>query len=120
MLHTVPCRLCGVTEIEMKALNQYKSLAWLCSACKDGFSKTFTAVVTALKLRPGCANCHLKEALSEQAKMLVKVSDGQEHIADVVKASNQKLESTVLVHNITVIQKARDDDDKRQHSYGEW
>ncbi|KAF0297923.1 Suppressor of cytokine signaling 7 [Amphibalanus amphitrite] len=36
----------------------------------------------------------------------MKVGDGQEHLADVVKASNQKLESTVLDHNVTVVQKS--------------
>ena len=104
----------GVPEAEMKALKRYKCLAWLCSRCKDGFSRGGPNCSCCLRLESRIQ--FLEEALSEQAKMLLKVSDGQEQVAHMVKASHEKLESVVVEHASLAGQKGRETE-KRQESY---
>ena len=51
----------GLSETEMKALKRHKSLAWLCSGCKEGFSKTAHRCGCCTRLETRL--CHLEEAL---------------------------------------------------------
>ena len=58
----------------------------------------------------------LEEALSEQTKILWKVSDGQEQVAHMVKATHEKLDSVLIEHATLAKQKSRENE-KRQESY---
>ena len=104
----------GVVESDMRAVKRYPSLAWLCSGCKERFSKAPRRCDCCTKLESRLR--YLEEALSERAKLLMKVSDGQEHLVKVIKSSHQKLESTVADHSSLTDQKAREDE-KRQETY---
>ena len=100
----------------MKALKRHKALAWICSSCKVGLSKAASrcSCCTRLESKIGL----LEEALSEQAKLIMKVYDGQEQLARIVNSSHQMLESTVIEQENTVKRLAKDDE-KRQASYAD-
>ena len=109
----------SVSETEMIAHKLHKSRAWLCSGCKPETTKTD-------ETDHHCEGCtrlenrirFLEEALSEQAKLLMKVSDGQDELVKTVKGCHEMLESAAIERSHISDETTRDREEaKRQESY---